>query len=73
MLKEFQDELLRTGKEIRLARMKRQVMDVIKRSELQKTIPMEHIYPSVQAGVDAFLSEFHLEEQAQVSHAASGV
>lgn len=56
-LKEFQEELARSGKELRLARMKSEVLDVVTRAGLPRTIPMEHIYPSVQAGVDAFLSE----------------
>ncbi len=59
-LKEFQDELARTGKEIRLARMKTEVMQVIERAGLLNAIPMEHVYPSVQAGVDEFLGESRL-------------
>lgn len=69
-LKEFQEELVRTGKEIRLARMKTEVMQVVERAGLPASIPMEHVYPSVQAGVDAFLSDYGLEEQNQVSPVA---
>lgn len=67
MLKEFQEELVRSGKQIRLARMKTAVMEVMARARLPESIPMEHVYPSVQAGVDAFLSEFRLQEQKQAS------
>jgi SulP family sulfate permease len=56
-LRELQEEMARSGKEIRLARMKSEVMAVIERAELPKTIPERHIYSSVQAGVDAFLAE----------------
>jgi high affinity sulfate transporter 1 len=56
-LREFHEELARTGQEIRLARMKTAVMDVIGRSSLPQAIPPEHVYASVQAGVDAFLAE----------------
>ncbi len=57
-LKELQEQLTRSGIEIRLARMKSEVMAVIERAGLPRTIPEEHYYPSVQAGVDAYLAEF---------------
>jgi MFS superfamily sulfate permease-like transporter len=56
-LKELQNRLSDSGVEMRLARMKTDVMAVIKRAGLPEAIPLEHIYPSVQAGVDAYLSE----------------
>jgi len=61
-LKELQDRLRTTGVEIRLARMKTDVMQVINRAGLPEVIPMTHIYPSVQAGVEAYLSEMELIE-----------
>jgi high affinity sulfate transporter 1 len=56
-LKEFQDQLLQTGIQLRIARVKTQVMDVMQRGGLEEAIPAEHFYPSVQAAVDAFLAE----------------
>ncbi len=64
-LRELQEELLRTGKEIRLARMKSGVLEIIERAELPKTIPERHIYASVQAGVDAYLHELGDEQHHQ--------
>jgi MFS superfamily sulfate permease-like transporter len=57
-LKELQERLALSGTEIRLARMKSEVLAVIERAGLPRTIPTEHYYPSVQAGVDAYLAEF---------------
>lgn len=59
-LQDLQEQLARTGIEIRLARMKSGVLAVIERAGLPQTIPEEHYYPSVQAGVDAYLAEFGL-------------
>lgn len=56
-LKELQGQLQKDGIQIRLARMKTDVITTIKRAGLPEAIPLEHIYPSVQAGVDAYLSE----------------
>lgn len=56
-LKEFQDQLLKTGIQLRFARVKSQVMEVMERGGLEETIPAEHFYPSVQAAVDAYLAE----------------
>lgn len=56
-LKEFQVELARAGKEIWLARMKTDVLEVMKRAQLSEAIPEEHIFLDVQDGVDAYLAE----------------
>jgi len=56
-LKEFQQQLHRDDIEIRLARVKSDVMVVMERAGLEDAIPAEHIYPSIQAAVDAFLAE----------------
>jgi MFS superfamily sulfate permease-like transporter len=56
-LKEFQQQLHRDDIEIRLARVKSDVMVVMERARLEDSIPPEHIYPSIQAAVDDFLSE----------------
>jgi SulP family sulfate permease len=56
-LKEFQDQLLKMGIQLRFARVKSNVMEVMERAGLEEAIPAEHFYPSVQAAVDAFLAE----------------
>ncbi|HSG17636.1 MAG TPA: SulP family inorganic anion transporter [Anaerolineae bacterium] len=56
-VKEFQKQLRRTGIELRVARVKTQVLDVMRRAGLEEAIPAEHIYPTVQAAVDAYLAE----------------
>jgi MFS superfamily sulfate permease-like transporter len=57
MLGELKDELGRSNIELRFARMKANVLDVIRRAGLEETIGADHFYPSVQTGVDAFLAE----------------
>ncbi|HFE66180.1 MAG TPA: sulfate permease [Chloroflexi bacterium] len=56
-LKEFQKQLAESGIQLRFAYVKTAVMDVMERGGLTETIPPEHFYPFVQAGVDAFLAE----------------
>jgi SulP family sulfate permease len=56
-LVEFQDQLQKADTQIRFARIKTEVMAVMERGGLEKAIPAEHFYPSVQAAVDAFLAE----------------
>ncbi|MFN2162278.1 MAG: sodium-independent anion transporter, partial [Candidatus Promineifilaceae bacterium] len=55
-LREFQQQLQRSGIEIWLARIKTQVMEVMRRGGVEEAIPPEHVYPSIQAAVDAFLA-----------------
>ncbi|UCG25201.1 MAG: sulfate permease [Chloroflexota bacterium] len=56
-LKEFRQQLLQVDIQLRLARFKTQVLEVMERAGLEEAIPAEHIYPTVQAAVDAFLAE----------------
>jgi MFS superfamily sulfate permease-like transporter len=56
-LKEFQEQLQQTDIQLRFARVKTQVMEVMERAGLEETIPPEHFYPSIQAAVDAHLAE----------------
>ena len=62
-LKEFQDQLLKTDIQLRFARVKSHVMEVMERGGLEEAIPAEHFYPSVQAAVDAFLRRAIREQQ----------
>jgi high affinity sulfate transporter 1 len=55
-LKEFQKQLRQTGIEIRVAQVKTNVLATMRRAGLEEAIPDEHIYPTVQAAVDAFLA-----------------
>ncbi len=56
VLKEFQKQLAESGVQLRFASVKTAVMEVMERGGLTETIPPEHFYPFVQAGVDAFLA-----------------
>ena len=56
-LKEFQDKLLQENIQIRFARVKTEVMDVMVRGGLEEAVPADHFYPSVHAAVDAYLAE----------------
>jgi MFS superfamily sulfate permease-like transporter len=56
-LKEFEDQLKTTGIQLRFARVKSNVMDIMVRGGLENAIPEEHFYPSVQTAVDAYLAE----------------
>jgi len=62
-LREFQDQLLKDNVQIRFARVKTEVMDVMARGGVEESIPVEHFYPSVQAAVDAFLVEQALDDE----------
>ena len=57
VISKLSDELTRTGVELRFARVRETVIDVIRRSEEGKTLDPESFYISVQAGVDAYLFE----------------
>jgi high affinity sulfate transporter 1 len=56
-LREFQDQLLKTGIEIRFARIKTQVMEIMRRGKLEEAISAEHFYLTIQDAVDAYLAE----------------
>ncbi len=56
-LVEFQGQLLKTGIELRFARIKTHVMEIMRRGKLEEAIPAEHFYPTIQEAVDAYLAE----------------
>jgi high affinity sulfate transporter 1 len=56
-IREFQAQLEKEGVELRFARLKDHVREIATRGGVEKAVPAEHFYPSVQAGVDAFLAE----------------
>ncbi len=61
-LKEFQDQLLQENIQIRFARVKTAVMDVMVSGGLEEVIPVEHFYPTRQSAVDAYLTEQKQED-----------
>jgi SulP family sulfate permease len=57
-LKEFQAQMRKTEAiDLRFARMKTNVREIMERGGLLDAIPLEHFYPSIQAAVDAYLAE----------------
>ena len=56
-IKELNEELERSGIDLRLARVRVHVLDLMRTTELDEVIGHEYIYDSVHAGVDAFLAE----------------
>ncbi|MBX3061080.1 MAG: SulP family inorganic anion transporter [Anaerolineae bacterium] len=56
-LVELEKELTRSGTDLRLARVKTDVQNVMHRADLEKAIPAEHWYLTVREGVEAFLQE----------------
>jgi MFS superfamily sulfate permease-like transporter len=54
---ELNDELKRADVELRFARVRANVMEIMQRSDLVEIIGSDHFYVSIQDGVDAFLSE----------------
>ncbi len=54
---ELQNELTRSGIELRLARVKTTVQTVMRRAELETAIPAEHWYLTIREGVNRFLQE----------------
>ncbi len=56
-LKEFQDQLQKTGVDLRFARVKTHVMVVMDRAGLTKVVSEKHFYPTVQTAVDDYLAE----------------
>ena len=55
MLEKLNDELSGSGVDLRFARMRMQLQDFLCRNGLEKTAGSEHFYPSVRAGVRAYL------------------
>ena len=56
-IEEMLADLKDAGVDLRFARMKAQVRDIVRRSGLEDEIGSDHFYPSVQAAVDACLKE----------------
>ena len=56
-IREMEGQLAKDGVEVWLAQIKIPVLDIMKRAEVEKAIPAEHIFPSVQTAVDAYLAE----------------
>jgi len=56
-LDELHDELQRAGIDLRLAQVRSHVLELMRTTDLEERIGPVNIYDSVQAGVDAYLSE----------------
>ncbi len=56
-LRELSEEMAKTGIDLRFARVKTKVRDIMQRAGLEETVPPEHFYLDIQDGVDAFLAE----------------
>lgn len=61
-LKEFEEQLETTGIQLRFARVKSNVLDVMVNGGLEDVIPEEHFYPSVQTAVDVYLAKQRTEK-----------
>lgn len=57
-MEELNQELERAGIDLRLARVRSDVLELMRTTELEEKIGPAEIYPLVQNGVDAFLAEF---------------
>jgi high affinity sulfate transporter 1 len=56
-IKELNEELERSGIDLRLARVRAHVLELMATTKLDEEIGPQYIYDSVHAGVDAFLAE----------------
>ena len=56
-IRELVEELENIGVDLRLARVRAQVLDTMRTTGLDEQIGHEHIYDTVRAGADAFLAE----------------
>jgi SulP family sulfate permease len=63
-IRDLNDELEKAGIDLRLARVRTHVLELMRTTELDELIGHEHIYDSVQSGVDAFLAEPKAEPSA---------
>jgi MFS superfamily sulfate permease-like transporter len=55
-IRELNEELEGIGIDLRLARVRANVLDIMRTTELDDLIGHEYIYDSIHAGVDAFLA-----------------
>jgi high affinity sulfate transporter 1 len=56
-IKDLNEELEKAGIDLRLARVRTHVLELMRTTELDELIGPEHLYDSVHDGVDAFLAE----------------
>lgn len=61
-LKEFQKQLQENGLQLRFARVKTHVMDIMVRGSLTKSTSPAYFHPTIQAGVDAYRNEQNKSE-----------
>ena len=54
---ELNDEIKRANVELRFARVRANVMEIMQRSDIVEIIGSDHFYVSIQEGVNAFLTE----------------
>jgi len=64
-IEELIEELERNNIDLRLARVRTHVLDLMRTTGLDDLIGHEHIYDSVDAGADAFLAESMVEAEAK--------
>ena len=64
-LKEFLGQLLQTRLQIRFARVKNHMMEVMVSGGLKDTVPEEHFHTTVQQAVDAFLAEQEVDKRIE--------
>ncbi len=55
--KEFRNQLEKSGIDMRFARVKAHVLNIMERGELTEVVSPEKFYPDVQTAVDAYLAE----------------
>jgi len=65
MLAELKDELAKSNIELHFARVKTHVLEIVRLAGVEEEIGAGHFYPSVQAGVDAYLTQQNTESTGQ--------
>jgi sulfate permease, SulP family len=58
MLEKLHGELVRSNVDLRFSRVNKEVREILRKAGLEEAIGADHIYISVRAGVDAYLSEY---------------
>ncbi|MGB3716265.1 MAG: SulP family inorganic anion transporter, partial [Candidatus Promineifilaceae bacterium] len=64
-IKDLNEELDLAGIDLRLARVRTHVLELMRTTGLDEVIELEHIYGSVHDGVDAFIAEPKVESEEQ--------
>jgi len=72
-LKEFLGQLLQTRLQIRFARVKNHVMEVMTSGGLEEAIPEEYFFTTVQEAVDAFLAEKEVDKRIEPASQTSSL